>query len=74
MKSSKVKSFLSSIILITITVFDIDVITILLQYLFSQKNTQQQHSTVSPPSLCTAAPCVSVAAHSAHRHLAGQAH
>ena len=53
MKSS-VKSFKSSIILIiliTITVFDIDVITILLQYLFSQKThtTTTQHSQPTQP-------------------------
>ena len=46
-----VKFFLSSIILITITVFDIDVITILLQYLFSQKKhtTTTQHSQPTQP-------------------------
>ena len=51
MKSS-VKSFKSSIILITITIFDIDVITILLQYLFSQKthnnNTAQSAHPTQP--------------------------
>ena len=48
---SSVKSFLSSIILITITIFDIDVNTILLQYLFSQKThtTTTQHSQPTQP-------------------------
>ena len=45
--------------------------------IFTHQNTHTtQHSTVSPAQpacgLCTAASCVSVAVHSAHRHLAGQ--
>ena len=62
---SSVKSFKSSIILITITVFDIDVITILLQYLFSQK-THNNNTAQSAHPACVPRLRVWVWRHTAH--------